>query len=78
MLTRIGVIIALLVGSTSVALATDSDGRFDVNIYRPTIEHSPLDAFAHSPGGIPGKGGAHTRSIPAWEQNWLNKGQGPL
>ena len=46
MYTRIAVIAAVLVGSASVALAND---QFDVNIYRPSISHSPLGAYAQSP-----------------------------
>ena len=70
MKTRIAVIIALLLGSASVALATDSDDRFDVNIYRPAIQYSPLDAFAHTQAGTWGKGSV--KSLSHKEQLWLN------
>jgi hypothetical protein len=48
-------IVAVLVGSASAAFAND---QFDVNIYRPTIQHSPLGAFAQSPSANWGNGGA--------------------
>jgi O-antigen ligase len=48
-------IVAVLVGSASVALADNS--QFDVNISRPAIQHSPLGAFAQSPSTNWGNGG---------------------
>jgi hypothetical protein len=47
-------IVAVLVGSAPAAFAYD---QFDVNIYRPSIQHSPLDAYAQSPSGTWGSGG---------------------
>jgi hypothetical protein len=44
--TSIAVIAAVLFGSASFAFAND---QFDVNIYRPAIPGSALDAFALSP-----------------------------
>jgi hypothetical protein len=48
MTTRIVIVVALLISSASVALAND---QFDVNIYRPAIQHSPHGAYAQSPTG---------------------------
>jgi hypothetical protein len=42
-------IAALVIGTSSAALATDSDSRFDVNIYRPTVQDNGLSAFAKVP-----------------------------
>ena len=73
--TRIAVIVALLLGSASVALAHD---QFDVNIYRPTIQHSPLDAYAQSPSGNWGNGGSTgtAKAFPDEERRWFEKAQG--
>jgi O-antigen ligase len=47
-------IVAVLVGTAPAAFAND---QFDVNIYRPAIQHSPLGAFAQSPSTNWGNGG---------------------
>jgi hypothetical protein len=75
MSTRIAVIVALLLGSASVALAND---RFDVNIYRPTIHDSPLGAYAQSPSGNWGNGGSTgtAKSFSDEERRWFDKAQG--
>jgi hypothetical protein len=74
--TRIAVIAALLVGSASVALAND---QFDVNIYRPAIQHSPMDAYAQSRSGTWGNGSTGTaKSFSEEERRWFEKAQGPL
>jgi hypothetical protein len=71
---RIAVIIALLFGPTSVALAND---QFDVNIYRPTIHSSPLGAYAQSPSGNWGNAGTGTvKSFSDEERRWFEKAQG--
>ena len=44
--TSIAAVVAVLIGSTSVALAND---QFDANIYRPAIQSNPADAFANAP-----------------------------
>ena len=44
--TSIAVVAAILFGSASFALAND---QFDVNIYRPVIPGSAVEAFALSP-----------------------------
>jgi hypothetical protein len=66
---------ALLVSSASVALAND---QFDVNIYRPAIQHSPLGAYAQSPTGNLGNGGitGTAKSFSVEEQRWFEKAQG--
>jgi hypothetical protein len=66
---------ALLVSSASVALAND---QFDVNIYRPAIQHSPLGAYAQSPSGNLGNGGSTgtAKSFSVEEQRWFEKAQG--
>jgi hypothetical protein len=73
MKTRV-VIAALLVGSASVALAND---KFDVNIYRPAVQHSPLDAYAQSRSGTWGNNGA-TGTVKSFssEERWFQKAQG--
>jgi hypothetical protein len=72
--TRIALVVALLVGSASVAVAND---KFDVNIYRPAIQYSPLDAFAQSPSASRGNGSTGTmRSFSSEEQRWFEKAQG--
>ena len=73
--TRIAVVVALLVGSASVALAND---QFDVNIYRPTIQVSPLDAYAQSPSGNLGNAGSTgtAKSFSDEERRWFEKAQG--
>jgi len=56
--TSIAAVIAVLVGSASVALAND---QFDADIYRPAIQSSPVDAFAQSPSlnwGVNGSTGS--------------------
>ena len=56
--TSIAALVAVLVGSASVALAND---QFDVNIYRPAIQDNALGAFAQSPSvnrGVTGGTGA--------------------
>jgi hypothetical protein len=72
--TRIAVIAAVLIGSASAALADNS--QFDVNIYRPAIRHSPLEAFAQSPSMTWGNG-ALKRSFTAEEKSWFDRAQGP-
>ena len=49
--TTIAALVAVLVGSTSVALANE---QFDVNIYRPAVQGSAVDAFAQSPSSLKG------------------------
>jgi hypothetical protein len=73
--TRIATIVALLLGSASVALAND---QFDVNIYRPTVQVSPLDAYAQSPSGNWGNGGSTgtAKSFSDEERRWFEKAQG--
>ena len=73
--TRIAVIAALLVSSASVALAQDPH---DVNIYRPTVQHSPLGAYAQSPSGNVGNGSSTgtAKSFSVEEQRWFAKAQG--
>ena len=44
--TSIAAVVAVLIGSTTVALAND---QFDANIYRPAIQGKAVDAFAQSP-----------------------------
>jgi len=44
--TSIAAVVAVLVGSASVALAND---QFDVNINRPAMPSNPADAFANAP-----------------------------
>ena len=76
MSTRIALVVALLAGSASVALANDPH---DFNIYRPVIQHSPLDAYAQSPSGNLGNGGGSTgtaKSFSVEEQRWFEKAQG--
>ena len=56
--TSIAAVVAVLIGSASVALAND---QFDANIYRPAIQGSPVDAFAQSPSlnwGVNGSTGS--------------------
>jgi hypothetical protein len=73
--TRIAVIVALLVGSASFAFAND---QFDVNIYRPAIQHSPLGAYAQSPSGNLGNDGSTgtPTSFSVEEQRCFEKAQG--
>jgi hypothetical protein len=69
-------IAALLIGSAPVALAND---QFDVNIYRPTIQHSPMDAYAQSRSGAWGNGNGSTgtaKSFSEEERRWFEKAQG--
>jgi hypothetical protein len=74
--TRIAVVAAVFVGSASAALA---DSQFDVNIYRPAIQHSPMDAYAQSPSRTWGNGSTGTvKSYSSEEQRWFEKAQGPL
>ena len=47
--TSIAAVVAVLIGSASVALAND---QFDANIYRPAIQGNPVDAFAQSPSSL--------------------------
>jgi hypothetical protein len=51
--TSIAAVVAVLIGSASVALA---DSQFDVNIYRPAIQGNALGAYAQSPSGNLGNG----------------------
>jgi hypothetical protein len=44
--TSIAAVVAVLIGSASVALAND---QFDANIYRPAIQDNALGAYAQSP-----------------------------
>ena len=56
--TTIAALVAVFIGSASVALAND---QFDANIYRPAIQGSPVDAFAQSPSlnwGVNGSTGS--------------------
>ena len=73
--TRIALVVALLAGSASVALAND---QFDVNIYRPTIQNSPLGAYAQSPSGNWGNGASTgtSKSFSDEERRWFEKAQG--
>jgi hypothetical protein len=68
-------IVALLIGSASVALAND---QFDVNIYRPSIQHSPMDAYAQSPSGNVGNGSSTgtAKSFSEEERRRFEKAQG--
>jgi hypothetical protein len=56
--TSIAAVVAVLIGSASVALAND---QFDANIYRPAIQGNAVDAFAQSPSlnwGVNGSTGS--------------------
>ena len=68
-------IVAVLVGSASAAFAND---QFDVNIYRPAIQHSPMDAYAQSPSGNWGNGSntGTAKSFSDEERRWFEKAQG--
>ena len=67
-------IFAVLVGSASAAFAND---QFDVNIYRPGIQHSPMDAYAQAPSRTWGNGSTGTvKSYSSGEQRWFEKAQG--
>jgi hypothetical protein len=63
--TRIAVIAAVLFGTASLVLAND---QFDVNIYRPAIPGSALDAFALSPTNPNGAKGGAVRPFTADEK----------
>ena len=72
--TRIAMIVALLLGSASVAFAND---QFDVNIYRPAITVSPLGAYAQSPSTQWGNGSTGSvKGFSAQEKQMFERAQG--
>jgi hypothetical protein len=72
--TRIAMIVALLIGSATVAVAND---KFDVNIYRPAIMVSPLGAYAQSPSTQWGNGATGSvKGFSAQEKQMFERAQG--
>jgi hypothetical protein len=71
--TRIATIVALLIGSATVAVAND---KFDVNIYRPAINVSPLGAYAQSPSTQWGNGAGSVKGFSAQEKQMFERAQG--
>ena len=69
--TSIAAVVAVLVGSASVALAND---QFDVTIYRPAIQDNAHGAYAQSPGGNGGSG--PSKLFSAEEKAMFDRAQG--
>jgi hypothetical protein len=75
MKTRIALIAAVLVGTTSVAFADNS--QFDVNIYRPVIVDSPLGAYAQTPSAQWGAGSTGSvKGFSTEEKQMFDRAQG--
>lgn len=73
--TAAALVAAIVVGTSSVALADNS--QFDVNIYRPTVVDNPLGAYAQSPasGWSYGTTGA-VKPFSAEEKAMFDRAQG--
>jgi hypothetical protein len=72
--TSIAALVAVLVGSASVALA---DSQFDVNIYRPVIQDNALGAYAQSPSANWGNGSTGaSKPFSAQEKVMFDRAQG--
>jgi hypothetical protein len=72
--TRLAMMVALLIGSATVAVAND---KFDINIYRPAIQHSPMDAYAQSPSTQWGNGATGSvKGFSAQEKQMFERAQG--
>jgi hypothetical protein len=73
--TSIAALVAVLIGSASVALAND---QFDVTIYRPAIQDNALGAFAQSPSvnGRGNGGSGPSKVFSAEEKAMFDRAQG--
>jgi hypothetical protein len=70
--TAAALVAAIVVGTSSVALADNS--QFDVNIYRPTVQDNGMGAFAQVPSQIRR---APVQSISPAEQLWFERASSP-
>ena len=73
--TSIAAVVAVLIGSASVALAND---QFDVTIYRPAIQDNALGAHAQSPSVNWGRNGGTgpSKLFSAEERAMFDRAQG--